>query len=65
MLSFDALELDGNLFSGDDVSTWKASAISFEIVRCAWLFRTQVDITEATTADLATDAVFVADTQVL
>lgn len=46
MLGLDTLELDGDLFTRDDVSA-------------------EVDITERARADLAADAVLVADTQVL
>ena len=42
MLGLDALELDGDLLSGDDVGS-------------------QVDVTERTRSDLASDAVFVTD----
>lgn len=46
VLGLDALELDGDLFSGDDVGA-------------------QVDVTERSGADLAADAVFVTDSEIL
>lgn len=46
MLGFDTLQLDGDLFTRDDIST-------------------DVDIAKGAGANLATDAVFVTDPQIL
>jgi hypothetical protein len=62
VLGLDALELDGNLFAGDDVGAFKASV---ERVVSEMESHTEVDIAKAAGADLTAYAVFITDSEIL
>ena len=62
MLGFDALELDGDLFSRDNVGAFDL-LVNARYVNCEAL--TEVNIPKATTADFAANTVLVAHTEIL
>jgi hypothetical protein len=65
VLGLDALKLNGNLFARDDIGAW-ISVSTYQSENGTGLglmgFLTKVDITETTAANLAANAVFIADT---
>jgi len=63
VLGLDALELDGNLLSRDDIGTCCQSVFIKPMVRPR--VHTQIDVTERPGTDLTADTVLVADTKIL
>ena len=64
MLGLDALELDGDLLTGDDVGACRRQ-LCWRVPRSGQLLRTKINVTETAATNLAADSVLVADTEIL